>query len=128
MRLAEAERRALACSFLPSRTQHGHRGSLGSRGCWVCVMRLLSSALFFSLGLAIGTVISDAGAGQGPSLDVPASLQITASDASKASAAPDASPLLTPSAVPEVHRELPTARCDRDMVNCASAAAQTARS
>ncbi|WP_093143664.1 hypothetical protein [Pseudoxanthomonas sp. GM95] len=37
-------------------------------------MRLLSSTLYFSLGLAIGTVISDLGAGHASSADVDTSM------------------------------------------------------
>jgi hypothetical protein len=90
-------------------------------------MRVLWSTLFFSLGLAIGTVISDTGADQGASSDVPAGLRITANDASRVPATPDASPLQNPSSTPDVHRDLPAARCEHDPGNCAAGAAQTAR-
>lgn len=59
-------------------------------------MRLLSSALFFSLGLAIGSVVSDLG-GDRPSPDAPAAGERrTASEASHAGDQTPASPALQP--------------------------------
>jgi hypothetical protein len=91
-------------------------------------MRLRWSALFFSLGLVIGTVLSDAGASRRAVADVPAPTRIIASDTAKTAATPETAPLVTPSASPELHRDLPTAQCERDAASCSTTAVQTARS
>lgn len=85
-------------------------------------MRLLSSALFFSLGLAIGTVISAPGQRQ-----VDDVARMTASQTAASPLAGDKPQPLPPSDAVEVRHGLPAASCDSDAAHCPGGSKQTAR-
>jgi hypothetical protein len=85
-------------------------------------MRLLSSALFFSLGLAIGTVISAPGRHQ-----VDDVARMTASKTAPSPFPADQPPPLPPSGAVDARRRLPSAPCDGAAASCPGGSQQTAR-
>lgn len=85
-------------------------------------MRLLSSALFFSLGLAIGTMVSAPSKRQ-----VDDVARMAASETAPPPFAGDKPQPLPPSGVMDIRHGLPPAPCDSGAANCPGGSKQTVR-